>query len=228
MSDYTPDPNVLPIGYDLPDDGDAKPVSSVNPTLEGLADGLAHATWPETDATKRYPLLSRTVRRTQSGLWRFAPAECAWDVSNPGINLSDGLLMTTLGKNAYLVLDLPDLCSLLSVECTLQGAGSHGAVPTGTDRFALELFVGVALETEISTTTGGVGFSTIEYDPTTSVPVYENIHTLTHALAVPWLFHRNIQRMILRAKNEAGGSGVAGLRIIEVAANYTVTSVDPG
>lgn len=222
---YTPNAANNPTAYTMPQDGDVKPVASIRVALEGLADKTAHIDKPASGATDRYPLASRSVRRTQLNRWAFNPAQCSNGYLLDGsFNLLDGLIMTTLGANALMPLDLPDLCTLTAIDVVTQGAPGHAALPVTTDRFGIELYRGQA-------GSGGVGIQimTIQYDPTVGTGNYQFEHLFTvSTTALSLVNDRRFDRFVVRATNEKGANAIAGLRVVEIAAIYTITSQDPG
>jgi len=222
---YTPIPGNNPSAYTVPEDGDTKPVASIRVALEGLADKAAHINWPAVDNTKRYPLASRSLRRTQLNQWAFNPADCADGVTltGGGVTLLDGLVMNTIGCQAFLPLDLPDLSVLTALDICLQGAAGHGSLPAGTDRFNIQIFIGQAGPGNPATQ-----IVTAQYDTTVGTGNYEFEHIYTVTLGSPITMDRSIDRIVLMATNEKGANFIAGLRVCEIATIITVTSQDPG
>lgn len=225
---YTPNAANNPSAYTMAVDGDAKPVASMRVSLEGLADKTAHIDWPAVDVTKRYPLASRSIRKPQTNRWAFNPAQCSHGITISAGNMLDGLIMTTLGAQAFLPLDIPDLCMLTALDVVVQGAPGHVSVPTTTDRFNIAVYAGIA-----QLGNAPVQFGSITYDPTASGATgtyqFEHLFTATGFGSLStFQIDKTITRVIVVATNEKGANAVAGLRIVEIAAIYTVTSIDPG
>jgi hypothetical protein len=213
MSDYTADPTNNPTTYELPDDGDLKPVSSVNPTLEGLADAVAHANWPEADATKKYPLASRSIVRVQGRL-PVVDAAASWTyVKNPGA--FDCQVNTA--AELYHELDLPDGANLTMVQCWVKGApldaGLPATMPT-INIFKIDI-------TANSTTNVGSGT-----DASPSLAAYQGFHAVLATVGT--IIDKTKYRYIAVFTSEAGAGANAGLRYFGCRCFITVTSQDPG
>lgn len=219
--EYTGNPANNPTSITLADDGEPKPVATVNVGLEGVMDKAAHANWPEQDATKIYPLALRTLRRVQIGPWFYDMNECTpsliFDVD--GVTITDGLIISVQGTWAYKYLAIPSGAQLLSVDCAIKPASGHGALPAGDDRFALQLALGAGVEP-------ATAFAHV-YDTSATVAAYEAAHVVTCNVS-PWDVDNSIGRLLVVVHSEKGVNGLDGVKIIEVGATFQITGQDPG
>lgn len=221
MSDYTADPSNNPSVFDLPDDGDVKPVSSINPTLEALADKAAHAVWPETNNTKTYPLASRSIGRVMRGVGVASVTGGApdWAVQN-GFNGAI-FLQVTLSTTAvvYQPLDLPDGCTLTAVIVWLQGSAGHDGIPAQLPRvrlYKLNITTGALTQIGITTT-----------DPS-NLAAYETYHFVSIGGGISEVIDNSTYRYVVGIVGESGAHSQAGLEYVGTSCSMTVTKQDPG
>jgi hypothetical protein len=210
-----------PTSITIPSDGDDKPAVSVNASLEGLMDKIAHTQLPATDDTESYPLATRTVSRVMRGV--ATSSETAgvsdWAVQN-GINGAIFLQATLAGTAVlYQPLDLPDGCTLSSVLVWLDGSGGHGGLP-GTMPTA-RLFKAdptTLTVTQIGITTG---------DPS-NLAAYEAIHFISIGGGIGEVIDNSIYRYVVGITGEAGANSIAGLRYVATKCACIVGKQDPG
>lgn len=213
MSDYTPVPSNIATAYDLPDDGDNKPVSSVNPTLEGLADGVAHCNWPEQDTTKKYPLASRDLGRMQrSARWQpnWLPTGSQFEQQTPPTN-----------QFIDYILEVPDGSTLIGLLIGVKGGSGHGALPGPGNKIAFGLS---RLDGETST---NVSLVSLQDDSSPNVAAFEIFH-LENVTVAGEVINNTRYLYTVQIVGEVGANAQPGGRIYGVQAIFTTTSQDPG
>ncbi len=213
---YTPNPANNPSAYTAPVDGDLKPVASVRVMLEGLADKAAHLDWPESDATKKYPLASRLLTRTVRAA--FVPSVPAnWTSLLGGAMVQTGGTPTVSG--GFQILDLPDGAVLSELRIYIDPIGGHGALPATMPKVQVFRWVPAT----------GVSTSLVsQTDPSASVVAYEALHVITATLGTTETIDNvnNVYAVVF--DSEGGANSLNGLQVEGSRAVYTVTSQDPG
>lgn len=218
---YTPVPSNNPASVTIPEDGDDKPVASILVAVEGIADKVAHANWPEQDDTKTYPLKSRSFGRVMRGV--ATPSVTAgapdWAVQN-GFNCAI-FKQVTLSSTAvlYQPLDLPDGCTLTQVAVFLLGLPGHGSLPAVMPAIRLyKLNYSTGALTQIGITTN---------DPS-NLAGYEVYHSVTVGGGVNELIDNTTYRYVVGIVGESGANSIAGLSYVVTQCALTVTHQDPG
>lgn len=214
---YTPNPANNPAAITLASDGDLKPIASVNVGLEGLADKVSHANWPETDASKSYPLLSQTIVRVQSGPWYGDVGAAVSDIFSGGFTFTDHT-----GLNVNQILNLPDGATLKGITITAQGAGGHANLPAFPTDVAI-----VRVDMATGTPTLLTGTRT---DPSANVPAYQAVHQFTcpATLNMTEVIDNTLYRYFAEFESERGSDSANGYKVKAISATLVVTKQDKG
>jgi len=218
---YTPVPSNNPATVTLPSDGDLASALSVDSPFGDLADKVAHAQWPESDNTKKYPLASRGLSRIQRCVCSTSQTAGVndWAPQN-GFNCSIMAQVTLAGTAViYQPLDLPDGSVLTSVIVYLIATGGHGGLPgtMPTARlFKMNATTGVL--TQVGITTG---------DPS-NLAAYEAYHFISIGGGINETIDNTQYKYVVAVTGEAGGGSIAGLQYWACQTASTVTSQDPG
>lgn len=215
---YTGDPSNNPTSLTMPADGDIKPVASVRVSLEGLADGLAHAQWPATNNAKTYPLASRVIVRHQ----RITPIsqldgsfEPVW---RPAI---DGTFVQSSVASAYKIiqpLELPHGVSLSNVEVYINPATHPTNLPGTPPTISLHKFRAVNAANATIQTQADSSVSVAIYNPLHGIP-FSSLSEIVDAVGY---------RYYVAISGETGSDSVAGLVYLGCLATWLTTEQDPG
>jgi hypothetical protein len=224
---YTPNPANNPSGFTLPSDGDNKPVSSINPTLQGLADGLSHAQWPSTDATKSYPLASRHLTRVVTarpqsinGFGSGADDE-GWNVSSavPGAYRHEHTAGGAAADRLVFDLDLPDGATGVQFQVYQQPAAGHTLLPT--NRIAIG-----AIRIDLQTKTSTSGSTTPFFG---AIVAYEQYNGVAYdATALFGTIDRTRYRYLGVFYSEYGSDVVIGGLVYGAKVVFDTIAMDPG
>ena len=213
---YTPVPSNNPATITLPDDGDAESAASVNTPFGSLADKVAHANWPETDATKKYPLSLRTITRTCPGSF-MVDDFTKWLGSSPFTNCT-----VATKQDAYIPVPLPNGSTWTSAFAGFVGAAGHAAFPGGKPAT-----MPVMRAVKFNPNTGALTVIASVTDPSASAAVYEAAHSLT-IVGMTEVIDTNTFNYFIKIETEGGANGIAGDQVYGGQIIYTVTEQDPG
>ncbi len=213
---YTPDPSNNPASITLFDDGEDKPIATVNVALEGIADKVAHANWPETSNAKKYPLATRSITRMCMGA-PMVDDFTKWLGSSPFLNC---LVVTK--QDIYFPVQLPDGATWVQAFAYFLGAAGHAAFPAGKPAT-----MPVMRAVRFDPSTGTLGVIASVTDPSASVAVYEAIHALT-IVGMAEVVDATAKNYFIKVETEGGLLGLAGDQIYGVQVVYSVSEQDPG
>lgn len=215
MGIYVPNPANNPTSFTMAVDGDDKPTASVRVAMEGIADKVANAQWPGTDATKKYPLLSRTLTRSKAVFIGLVAAD--WTISNTG-----ALTNVNTGGQAVIPLDLPDGAVLDGFQIWIDPSNGHaGGGPATAPICELK---------RIALSTGTVSVLANPSDPTiaTSLAAYEARHSFGITTGQNETIDVATYRYCLVFTPERGANNLAGTVLDGATVKVIVTAQDPG
>jgi hypothetical protein len=217
---YDGDNTLFPTSLTIPSDGDAKPVSSINPALEGLADRTAYLARISKD---KFGTVVRVCKGTPVGTPHSSTSLPTF-VSYKGAETYGGTQMWQLFVDAGVagfsqVIDVPHGCTLQTAYVSFRGASGHGAIPDNPFLFTIKKHK----------------ISSAEFFPTTivsaaadtsSVAVYEAFQQV--ALVCNEVIDNSQYLYFLYGRGEFGSNSIVGGRYHGLSCVLSVNDLDVG
>ncbi len=213
---YSPNPANNPASITLASDGEDKPVATVNVGLEGLADKVAHANWPETSGAKQYPLFSRSVIRVSAGA-PMVDDFTKWLGSSPFLNC-----LVNTKQDLYFPVHLPNGSTWTQAFAYFLGAAGHAAFPGGKPAT-----LPVMRAVRFNPLTATIGVIASVTHPAASLGQFEAIYALP-LTGMTEVVDATTYNYFIKVETEGGANAIAGDQVYGAQVVFTVTEQDPG
>ena len=207
----------FPTDITLPSDGDAKPVSSVNAALEGLADRTAYLAKLTSD---KFGTVIRTVKNPPTPFQSIGVDTWKRDhISAVGGGTQLWQVNLTSGNGFSQLIDAPHGSTLATVYCCFQAAGSHAGVPTNK----FEFFVYRLKLSSLTALPESIGHGVADGS---SIGVYETFQEI--AAAVNTVVDNSQYIYFLNATGEFGTNALADAKFLGSVIQLSVNDLDVG
>ncbi len=213
---YTPNAANNPASITIPSDGDPKAAASVNVALEGLADKVSHANWPETNIAKQYPLANRSISRVCVGA-PMVDDFTKWLGTSPFLNC-----LVATKQDLYFPVQLPNGSTWVEAHAIFLGAAGHAAFPGGAPAT-----MPVMRAVRFNPLTATIGVIASHTDASASAAVFQAIHALS-IVGMAEVVDTTTYNYFIKIETEGGAGGIAGDQVYGAQVVYSVSEQDPG